>query len=92
VQGLLAASGSRKLLRPKHEKLLNLLRITVSRQGSMDLLKPLIEAGLNQTGQYKKIGTIHSGLNLRDESLEKFANLPISKRYRYYDIILPPLM
>jgi len=28
VQGLLAASGSRKLLRPKHEKFLNLLRIT----------------------------------------------------------------
>jgi DNA-binding IclR family transcriptional regulator len=56
-------------LRPKQERLLQLLRdhgslapteiwatLDVSRQGAMDLLRPLIEAGL-----VEKIGTKKSG-------------------------------
>lgn len=70
IQRLTAESGSRRIvLRPKQEKLLNLLRdhasltprqiwedLGVSRQGAMDLLKPLIEAGL-----IRRVGTKKSG-------------------------------
>jgi len=70
IQQLSAVSGPRKLvLRSKQEQLLQMLRdrramspreiwegIGVSKQGAMDLIKPLIEAGL-----IKKIGTQKSG-------------------------------
>ncbi|MCI0657716.1 MAG: hypothetical protein L0170_11685 [Acidobacteria bacterium] len=70
IQQLNAVSGPRKLvLRPKQEQLLALLRdrramspreiwegIGVSKQGAMDLIKPLMEAGL-----IKRIGTQKSG-------------------------------
>ena len=70
VQRLMAESGSKRIvLRPRQEKLLNMLRdhasltprqiwegLGVSRQGAMDLLKPLIEAGLVQ-----RVGTKKSG-------------------------------
>ena len=67
-------SGGRKLvLRPKQEQLLQLLRergslsprelwdaLGVSKQGAMDLLKPLIEAGL-----IKREGTLKTGRHVR---------------------------
>jgi Fic family protein len=70
VQGYAANSGDRKLvLRPKQEQLLRLLRdkksmtpreiwdaLNISRQGAMDLLQPLIQAGL-----VKRTGTKKSG-------------------------------
>ena len=70
AQRLMAESGSKRIvLRPRQEKLLNMLRdhasltprqiwegLGVSRQGAMDLLKPLIEAGLVQ-----RVGTKKSG-------------------------------
>ncbi len=70
VQRFTAETGAKKIvLRPKQEKLLNMLRdhasltprqiwdgLKVSRQGAMDLLRPLIEAGLVQ-----KVGTKKSG-------------------------------
>jgi len=70
VQRFTAEAGAKKIvLRPKQEKLLNMLRdhasltprqiwegLKVSRQGAMDLLNPLIEAGLVQ-----KVGTKKSG-------------------------------
>lgn len=70
VQRLMAESGSKRIvLRPRQEKLLNMLRdhagltprqiwegLGVSRQGAMDLLKPLIEAGMVQ-----RVGTKKSG-------------------------------
>jgi Fic family protein len=70
IQRLAAESRSKKIvLRPKQEKLLNMLRdhtsltprqiwegLRVSRQGAMDLLNPLIEAGLVQ-----RVGTKKSG-------------------------------
>ncbi|MBI4475454.1 MAG: Fic family protein [Acidobacteria bacterium] len=70
VQRFAAQSGAQKLvLRPKQELLLQMLRdrksmtpreiweaIGISRQGALDLLKPLIEAGLVQ-----RIGTKKSG-------------------------------
>jgi len=70
VQRLLAESGREKLvLRPKQEQLLQLLRdhksmtpqeiwdgIGVSKQGALDLLRPLIQAGL-----VKRVGTRKSG-------------------------------
>lgn len=70
VQRLSAESGRKKLvLRPKQEQLLQLLRdrksmapreiwdaIGVSKQGAMDLLSPLIKAGL-----VKRVGTRKSG-------------------------------
>lgn len=70
VQRFTAEAGGKKIvLRPKQEKLLNMLRdhasltprqiwegLQVSRQGAMDLLNPLIEAGLVQ-----KVGTKKSG-------------------------------
>lgn len=70
VQRFTAETGSKKIvLRPKQEKLLNMLRdhasltprqiwdgLDVSRQGAMDLLRPLIEAGLVQ-----RVGTKKSG-------------------------------
>lgn len=70
VQRLAAQSGQKKLvLRPKQEQLLQMLRdrksmtpqeiwdgIGVSKQGALDLLKPLIQAGLVQ-----RVGTNKSG-------------------------------
>jgi cell filamentation protein, protein adenylyltransferase len=70
VQRLSAGSGNKRIvLRPKQEKLLNMLRdhtsltpreiwesLGVSRQGAVDLLKPLIEAGI-----VRRIGTKKSG-------------------------------
>ena len=70
VQKLSAQPGQQKLvLRPKQEQLLQLLRdhksmtprelwdaIGVSKQGALDLLRPLIKAGL-----VKRIGTRKSG-------------------------------
>ena len=70
VQRLAAQSGQTKLvLRPKQEQLLQLLRdrksmtpqeiwdgIGVSKQGALNLLKPLVEAGL-----VRRIGTNKSG-------------------------------
>ena len=70
VQKLTAHAGKTKLvLRPKQEQLLHLLRehkaltpreiweaVGVSKQGALDLLRPLIEAGL-----VKRVGTRKSG-------------------------------
>jgi Fic family protein len=70
LQQLSARSGSKRLvLRPKQEQLLQLLRergsrspreiwdaVGVSKQGAMDLLRPLIKAGL-----VKREGTLKSG-------------------------------
>lgn len=70
IQHLSAETGHKKIvLRPKQEKLLNLLRdhtsltprqiwelLDVSKQGAIDLLNPLIEAGV-----VKRIGTRKSG-------------------------------
>jgi predicted HTH transcriptional regulator len=70
VQQLSAESGRSKLvLRPKQEQLLQMLRdlksmapqemwdgIGVSKQGALDLLRPLMEAGL-----VKRVGTRKSG-------------------------------
>ena len=70
VQRLSAESGQKKLvLRPKQEQLLQMLRdhksmtpqqiwdgIGVSRQGALDLLRPLMQAGL-----VKRVGTKKSG-------------------------------
>jgi predicted HTH transcriptional regulator len=70
VQRFMAESGSKKIvLRPRQEKLLNMLRdqtnltprqiwegLGVSRQGAMDLLRPLIKAGL-----IRRVGTKKSG-------------------------------
>ncbi len=74
IQTLAAKSGGRKLvLRPKQEQLLQLLRdrgslsprelwdaLDVSKQGAMDLLRPLIEAEL-----VKRIGTLKTGRYVR---------------------------
>jgi Fic family protein len=70
VQRLTAETGAKKIvLRPKQEQLLHMLRerasltpreiwqgLGVSKQGAMDLLNPLIDAGL-----VKRIGTRKSG-------------------------------
>jgi DNA-binding MarR family transcriptional regulator len=70
IQHLSAGAGPNKVvLRPKQEQLLRLLRdrqsltpqairdgIGVSKQGAMDLLNPLLEAGL-----VRRIGTKKSG-------------------------------
>ena len=70
VQRLTAETGTKKIvLRPKQEQLLHMLRerssltpreiwkgLEVSKQGAMDLLNPLIDAGL-----VKRIGTRKSG-------------------------------
>jgi Fic family protein len=70
IQHLTAGGGQKKVvLRPKQEQLLRLLRdrqsltpqeiregVGVSRQGAMDLLNPLLEAGL-----VRRIGTKKSG-------------------------------
>jgi len=70
IQHLSAETGHKKIvLRPKQEKLLNLLRdhtsltprqiwelLDVSKQGAIDLLNPLIKAGM-----VKRIGTRKSG-------------------------------
>lgn len=69
VQAFNVKSPDKLILRPKQERLLQLLRdhgslapteiwkaLDVSRQGAMDLLRPLIEAGL-----VEKIGTRKSG-------------------------------
>ncbi len=70
IQRLTAATGNKKIvLRPKQEQLLHMLRersslppreiwkaLGISKQGAMDLINPLIEAGL-----VKKVGTKKSG-------------------------------
>jgi Fic family protein len=70
IQHLTAGAGPKKIvLRPKQEQLLRLLRdrqsltpqeiregVGVSKQGAMDLLNPLLEAGL-----VRRIGTKKSG-------------------------------
>ncbi len=70
IQQLNAAKGDAKLvLRPKQEQLLNMLRIRgglspreireglgVSKQGAMDTLNPLLEAGL-----IERVGTLKNG-------------------------------
>jgi DNA-binding MarR family transcriptional regulator len=70
VQRLAAKSGRKKLvLRPRQEQLLQMLRdrksmspqeiwdgLGVSKQGALDLLRPLIEAGL-----VRRVGTNKSG-------------------------------
>jgi Fic family protein len=70
IQNLTAHAGKKKLvLRPKQEQLLHLLRerkavtpreiweaVGVSKQGALDLLRPLIEAGL-----VKRVGTKKTG-------------------------------
>lgn len=70
VQQLTASkSGVKLVLRPKQEQLLHLLRargslspravwegIGISKQGAMDLLRPLVKAGL-----VKRVGTLKSG-------------------------------
>jgi Fic family protein len=70
IQRLSAETGHKKIvLRPKQEKLLLLLRdhksltpsqiwkgLAVSKQGAMDILNPLIEAGL-----VRRVGTRKSG-------------------------------
>jgi len=70
IQHLTAGAGSKKIiLRPRQEQLLRLLRdrqsltpkeiregLAISKQGAMDLLNPLLEAGL-----VRRIGTKKSG-------------------------------
>lgn len=70
IQELVLNAGPEKIiLRPKQEKLLNFLRdrksmspkeiweaLDISKQGAMDLLKPLLEAGI-----IEKVGTKKSG-------------------------------
>lgn len=69
MQSYSAKSPEKLVLRPKQERLLKLLRDTgslspaelwaalgVSKQGAMDLLRPLLEAGL-----VEKIGTTKTG-------------------------------
>lgn len=70
IQHLQASSGPKKVvLRPRQEQLLRLLKdqgamtpkelregLRVSKQGAMDLLKPLLEAGLVQRSGTKKSG------------------------------------
>ena len=74
IQTLSSESGGKKLvLRPKQEQLLQLLRdrgslsprelrdaLNISRQGAMDLLHPLIDAGM-----IKREGTLKSGRYFR---------------------------
>ena len=70
IRGFEIPSGQKLFLRPRQEKLLNLLRdhgsmapgeiwkaLGVSRQGAMDLLRPLMDAGL-----VEKIGTKKTGM------------------------------
>lgn len=69
LQTVQAGSGKKLLLRPRQEQLLNLLRdhgsmapseiwaaLKVSRQGAMDLLRPLLAAGLVEKIGGKKTG------------------------------------
>lgn len=69
IQALQANSTEKLVLRPRQEQLLNLLRdhgsmapgqiwqaLGVSRQGAMDLLRPLLEAGLVEKVGGKKTG------------------------------------
>src|SRR5262249_26890113 len=70
IQRLLASKGrTQVVLRPKHEQLLQRLRVRgslspreiwagigISKQGAMDLLRPLMKAGL-----VKRVGTLKTG-------------------------------
>ena len=69
VQAYQVKSPAKLVLRPRQERLLKLLRdqgsmapaeiwdaLAVSRQGAMDLLRPLLEAGLVEKGGGKKTG------------------------------------
>jgi Fic family protein len=75
IQTFQVKSSEKLVLRPKQEKLLNLLRdhgsmapgeiwkaLNISRQGAMDLLNPLLKAGLVQKTGGKKTGryALHS--------------------------------
>jgi Fic family protein len=70
IRSFEGTAGRKLVLRPRQEKLLNMLRdhgsmapgeiwkaLGVSRQGAMDLLRPLLEAGL-----VEKIGTKKTGM------------------------------
>jgi Fic family protein len=69
VQALKSSSPGKLVLRPKQERLLQLLRdhgsmapaeiwaeLKISRQGAMDLLRPLLEAGVVAKSGSKKTG------------------------------------
>ena len=69
LQEIPATGRAKLVLRPKQEKLLHLLRarggltpqeiwdgLAVSKQGAMDLLRPLMQAGL-----VKRVGTLKNG-------------------------------
>jgi len=69
IQALNPTPGKKLVLRPRQERLLQLLRdhgsmappeiwaaLNVSKQGAMDLLRPLIEAGLVEKVGNKKTG------------------------------------
>jgi Fic family protein len=69
IQALQVKSGSRLVLRPRQERLLALLRdhgsmapseiwkaLDISRQGALDLLRPLLDAGLVEKVGGKKTG------------------------------------
>jgi len=69
IQSLQAKSSQKLILRPRQEQLLHLLRdhggmapgeiwaaLGVSRQGAMDLLRPLLEAGVVEKSGGKKTG------------------------------------
>ena len=69
IQEIPAAGRAKLVLRPRQEKLLQLLRakggltpqeiwggLAISKQGAMDLLRPLMKAGL-----VKRIGTLKNG-------------------------------
>jgi len=69
IQTLQVRSDEKLILRPKQEQLLHLLRdhgslapreiwdaLGISKQGAMDLLKPLLDAGLVEKAGGKKTG------------------------------------
>ena len=69
VQAFQPVPGKKLVLRPKQEKLLHLLRdhgsmspaeiwdtMKISKQGAMDLLRPLLEAGMVEKTGGKKTG------------------------------------
>jgi DNA-binding MarR family transcriptional regulator len=69
IQQFSSRSGARLVLRPKQEQLLQLLRaqgslspreiwdgLAISKQGAMDLIRPLVKAKL-----IKRVGTLKNG-------------------------------
>jgi Fic family protein len=83
IQHLAVKTGSEKIiLRPKQEKLLALLRdkrelspseiwkaLAISKQGAMDLINPLVQAGLVRKVGTKKMGRYVLGRGVEDESI-----------------------